>query len=76
MRKRWQAAGREAEPIAATVLTGGAVLDQGEPADSPRAIARLGRASRCCCTRVADAALSGWPSLAPLPDALAETVAG
>jgi hypothetical protein len=33
MRKHWQAAGREAEPLAATGLTGGVVLEEGEPAD-------------------------------------------
>jgi 5,10-methylenetetrahydromethanopterin reductase len=76
MRKHWQAAGREAEPLAATVLTGGAVLEEGEPADSPRAIAQAGPRAAMLLHQAADAALSGWPTMAPVPEALAETVAG
>ena len=42
MQERRRAAGRETEPIDAAVLTGGAILEEGEPADSPRAIALAG----------------------------------
>jgi hypothetical protein len=50
MRERRRAAGHEAEPLDAVVLTGGAILEEGEPADSPRAVAQAGhRAPRCCC---------------------------
>jgi 5,10-methylenetetrahydromethanopterin reductase len=76
MRKHWQAAGREAEPLAATVVTGGAVLEEGEPADSPRAIAPAGPRAAMLLHQAADAALSGWPTLTPAPAELAETVAG
>src|SRR5262249_32262886 len=44
MRERRIAAGREVEPLDAAVLTGGAILEEGDPADSPRAVAQ---ASRC-----------------------------
>src|ERR1700755_2874538 len=33
MREGWRAVGREAEPLDAAVLTGGAILQEGEPAD-------------------------------------------
>src|SRR5262249_22206123 len=36
MREHWRQAGREAEALDSVVLTGGAVLEAGEPADSPR----------------------------------------
>ena len=36
MRERWAAAGRGAEPLESVVLTGGAILDDGEPADLRR----------------------------------------
>jgi 5,10-methylenetetrahydromethanopterin reductase len=76
MRKHWQAAGREAEPLAATVLTGGAVLEEDEPADSPRAIAQAGPRAAMLLHQAADATLAGWPTLAPVPEAFAETIAG
>src|SRR5437667_5303227 len=42
MRSAWSAAGRSAETLGAVVLTGGAVLEEGEPADAPRAVAQAG----------------------------------
>jgi len=76
MQERRRAAGRETEPIDAVVLTGGAILEEGEPADSPRAIAQAGPRAAMLLHRAADAALAGLPMMAPMPPSVAETVAG
>jgi 5,10-methylenetetrahydromethanopterin reductase len=76
MQERWRAAGREAEPLDAVVLTGGAILEEGERADSPRAIAQAGPRAAMLLHRAADAALAGLPMMAPMPPSVAETVAG
>ena len=76
MRERWQAAGREAQPLVAVVMTGGAVLEEGEPADSARAVAQAGPRAAMLLHRAADAALAGLPMMASMPPAIAETAAG
>jgi len=76
MRERRVAAGRGAEPLRSVVLTGGAILEEGEPADSPRAIAQAGPRAAMLLHRAADMALAGLPMMAPMPPAVAETVAG
>ena len=76
MRERRVAAGRGAEALASVVLTGGAILDDGEPADSPRAIAQAGPRAAMLLHRAADAALAGLPMMAPMLPSVAEAVAG
>jgi 5,10-methylenetetrahydromethanopterin reductase len=76
MRERRRAAGREAESLGAVVLTGGAILEVGEPADSPRAIAQAGPRAAMLLHRAADAALAGLPMMASMPPSVAEIVAG
>jgi 5,10-methylenetetrahydromethanopterin reductase len=76
MREQWRAARREAEPLDAVVLTGGAILEEGEPADSPRAVAQAGPRAAMLLHRAADAALAGLPMVAPMPPEVAESVAG
>jgi 5,10-methylenetetrahydromethanopterin reductase len=76
MQERRRAAGREAESLGAVVLTGGAILEEGEPADSPRAIAQAGPRAAMLLHRAADAALAGLPMMAPMPPSVAEIVAG
>ena len=76
MQKRRRDAGRETEQLDAVVLIGGAILDEGEPADSPRAIAQAGPRAAMLLHRAADAALAGLPMMAPMPPSVAETVAG
>ena len=76
MHERRRAAGCEAESLGAVVLTGGAILEEGEPADSPRAIAQAGPRAAMLLHRAADAALAGLPMMAPMPPSLAEIVAG
>src|SRR4051812_33461016 len=76
MRRLWAAAGQDREGLEAIVLTGGVVLAEGEPADSPRAVAQAGPRAAMLLHRAADAALMGWPTIASIPPAVAETVAG
>jgi 5,10-methylenetetrahydromethanopterin reductase len=76
MRVQWAAAGQPAGALEAIVLTGGVVLDEHEPADSPRAIAQAGPRAAMLLHRAADAALMGWPAVAAIPPELADTVAG
>jgi 5,10-methylenetetrahydromethanopterin reductase len=76
MRGLWQAAGHDRDALDAVVLTGGAILEPGEPADSPRAVAQAGPRAAMLLHRAADAALMGLPTIAAIPPALAETVAG
>ena len=75
MRQRWQAAGRDAGELQSVVLTGGAILAEGEPADSPRAVAQAGPRAAMLLHRAADAALSEMPMMAPMPPSVAETAA-
>ncbi len=75
MRRLWAAAGHQPEAFRSVVLAGGAVLDEDEPADSPRAVAQAGPRAAMLLHRAADAALAGWP-MAPVPPHLAELVAG
>ena len=76
MRGLWAAAGQAPEALDAVVLTGGVVLGEHEPADSPRAVAQAGPRAAMLLHRAADAALMGWPALAEMPPAVAEAVAG
>ncbi len=72
MRERWQAAGHKAQALQSVVLTGGAILEEGEPADSPRALAQAGPRAAMLLHRAADAALAGFPMIAAVPPSVAE----
>lgn len=76
MRRLWAEAGHDGAALDSVVLTGGVVLAEGEPADSPRAMAQAGPRAAMLLHRAADAALMGWPAIATIPPELAETVAG
>jgi 5,10-methylenetetrahydromethanopterin reductase len=77
MQRRWQAAGhKKPQALEAVVLTGGAILEEGEPADSPRAIAQAGPRAAMLLHRAADAALAGLPMMAPMPPAVEAAIAG
>jgi 5,10-methylenetetrahydromethanopterin reductase len=75
MQERWRTAGRADERLEAVVMTGGAILEEGEPLDSPRVMAQAGPRAAMLLHRAADAALAGLPMMAPMPPAVAETVA-
>jgi len=76
MRTAWEQTGQAREALDAIVLTGGVVLEDGEPADSPRAVAQAGPRAAMLLHRAADAALMGLPTIATIPPELADTVAG
>jgi 5,10-methylenetetrahydromethanopterin reductase len=76
IRAQREAAGHTADTLDSAVLTGGAILEKGEPADGPRAIAQAGPRAAMLLHRAADQVLAGLPNTTPAPPAIAETVAG
>jgi 5,10-methylenetetrahydromethanopterin reductase len=62
MREAWQAAGREAQALTSVAWIGGAVLEDGEKADGPRAMALAGPRASMLLHRAADTALAGYPT--------------
>ena len=76
MRQIWEAAGHSRDALNAVAWAGGAVLEEGEPADSPRAIAQAGPRAATLLHRAADAALAGLPNTAGIPPGLEDVVAG
>jgi 5,10-methylenetetrahydromethanopterin reductase len=76
MRAAWTEAGKTSEALETIVLTGGVVLQEGEPANSPRAVAQAGPRAAMLLHRAADAALLGLPTIATIPPELADTIAG
>src|SRR5437899_4614711 len=75
MRREWSAARPDQDALDAVGLTGGVALEEGEPADSPRAKAQAGPRAAMLLHRAADAALLGWPAIAAIPPAVADAVA-
>ncbi len=75
IRSKREAAGHSAAALESVVLTGGAILDEGEPADSPRAIAQAGPRAAMLLHRAADEALAGMPNATPALPGIADTVA-
>ena len=75
MRAAWTEAG-QTDALNAVAWTGGAVLEPGEPADSPRAIAQAGPRAATMLHRAADETMAGLRNTAPLPPAFADAVSG
>jgi len=75
MRTTWQQAGRDPSDLSAVAFALGCVLADGEPLDSPRAIAQSGPRAAVLLHRAADEALSGLPNTSPIPDSVATEVA-
>jgi 5,10-methylenetetrahydromethanopterin reductase len=75
MRDAWSTAGRPAATLNAVAWAGGAVLEAGEPADSPRAIAQAGPRAAVMLHRAADEAFSGLPNRTPMPAPFQEAAA-
>jgi 5,10-methylenetetrahydromethanopterin reductase len=76
MREAWVAAGHAAGSLEATAFVLGCVLAEGEPADSPRAMAQAGPRACVLLHRAADEALSGLPNISPLPEQVRREVEG
>ncbi len=68
MKKSWDEAGRAASDLRATAFVLGCILEDGEPADSPRAMAQAGPRAAVILHRAADEALSGLHNVSPVPD--------
>jgi 5,10-methylenetetrahydromethanopterin reductase len=76
MQQSWAEAGRAADDLQATAFVLGCILDNDEPADSPRAMAQAGPRAAVLLHRCADEALAGLPNSSPVPDSVAEAVKG
>lgn len=76
MQEAWAAAGQAREALAATAFVLGCVLEEGEPCDSPRAVAQAGPRAAVMLHRAADEALSGLPNISPVPESCRAAVEG
>jgi len=76
MQQSWAKAGRARADLIATGFALGCVLADGEGFGSPRAMAQAGPRAAVLLHRAADAALAGLPNTSPVPESVAEAVAG
>lgn len=76
MRGAWHEAGHVLEDLQATAFALGCVLDDGEPFDSPRAMAQAGPRAAVLLHRAADEALAGLPNTSAVPESVAGDVDG
>jgi 5,10-methylenetetrahydromethanopterin reductase len=75
IQQSWRKAGRALSDLYATAWTCGCVLADGEPADSPRAVAQAGPRAAVLLHR-ADVDMEGWQNTSPVPSEVATEVAG
>ena len=68
MQQSWAQAGRAAGDLYATAWACGCVLEPGEPADSPRAMAQAGPRAAVLLHRAADLDMEGWQNTSDVPD--------
>ena len=76
MQKSWRSAGRDTGALYATAWACGCVLQDGEPADSPRALAQAGPRAAVLLHRAADLDMEGWQNTSPVPPSVQEQVDG
>ena len=77
MKQAWSAAGRPAGDLYATAWVCGCVLQQGESADSPRAMAQAGPRAATLLHRAADVDQQGWDNTMKVDhEGIADAVAG
>jgi 5,10-methylenetetrahydromethanopterin reductase len=76
MQESWNAAGRNTGDLYSTAWACGCVLADGEPADSPRAVAQAGPRAAVLLHRAADLDMEGWQNTSPVPPSVAEQIAG
>jgi len=76
MQQSWGKAGRTPGDLYATAWTCGCVLAEGEPADSPRAMAQAGPRAAVLLHRAADFDMEGWQNTSPVPQEVATEVTG
>jgi 5,10-methylenetetrahydromethanopterin reductase len=76
MQQSWRGSGRPPGDLYATAWTCGCVLAEGEPADSPRAMAQAGPRTAVLLHRAADFDMEGWQNTSVVPQEVAAEVAG
>lgn len=76
MRQEWSQAGRPLDTLSATAFALGCVLQDGEPADSERAVAQAGPRAAVSLHRAADEALSGLAPGTSMPSNLRKELDG
>jgi 5,10-methylenetetrahydromethanopterin reductase len=76
MKKDWTAAGRAVSDLYTTVWACGCVLEPGEPADSPRAMAQAGPRAAVLLHRAADLDMTGWKNTSDVPASVQKNVDG
>src|SRR6516165_8118530 len=76
MQQSWLAARRVQSDLCATAWTCGCVLADGEPADSPRAVAQAGPRAAVLLHRAADLDMEGWQNTSPVPPSVQQQVDG
>ena len=76
MRQEWLQAGRAVAELSATAFALGCVLQDGEPADSERAVAQAGPRAAVSLHRAADEALSGLAPGTSMPSHLRKELDG
>jgi 5,10-methylenetetrahydromethanopterin reductase len=77
MQQSWAAAGRSAGDLYATAWVCGCVLQPGEAADSPRAVAQAGPRAATLLHRAADADQQGWQNTMNVPEeGIADAISG
>jgi 5,10-methylenetetrahydromethanopterin reductase len=76
MQGSWAKAGNDPGALTAVAFALGCVLEDGEAADSDRAVAQAGPRATVLLHRAADEALSGLPNTSPVPAEVAEAVTG
>jgi 5,10-methylenetetrahydromethanopterin reductase len=74
MRSSWRQAGHARDALTAVAWIGGAVLDEGEPADGPRGMAVAGPRASMLLHRAADTVLAGYPAPLAMRPEFAEAV--
>jgi 5,10-methylenetetrahydromethanopterin reductase len=74
MRTAWVEAGHAGDRLTSVAWIGGAILDEGEPANSPRAMAIAGPRAAMLLHRAADTALAGYPTPVAMRPEFAEQV--
>ena len=76
MRDAWTAAGRSTGDLSSITFALGCVLEDGEPFDSPRAMAQAGPRAAVILHRAADEAIAGLLNSSGIPPAAADAIAG
>ena len=76
MRRAWRESGRSDDELYATAWTCGCVLEPGEAADSPRAVAQAGPRAAVLLHRAADLDMEGWQNTSDTPPEVAAEVEG